>query len=138
MKNIKRIFSLALALMLIAALFTFTVSAAAPKHEEHVDVNGDLICDIDGCQAALPHTHVDVDGDNKCDITDCDVEIAPTVEEPENTIGTEKYVPNLFESLKMMGLGMLGIFIVTGIIILVIYALSHFTNKESKENTEEN
>ena len=40
----------------------------------------------------------------------------------------------LWNSIKYTGLGMLGIFIVTGIIIAVIYALSHFTNRESNGN----
>ena len=99
MTNIKRIISLLLALMLIAALFTFSVNAAS-------DANAEGTVTEEGTA-------------------------------PESTIGTEKYVPNIFESLKMMGLGMLGIFIVTGIIIVVIYALNYFTNKEPKEDTEE-
>lgn len=35
-------------------------------------------------------------------------------------------------NLKYMGLGMLGIFIVIGLIIAVTYALNHFSNKKNK------
>lgn len=37
----------------------------------------------------------------------------------------------LWSAIKYTGLGMVGIFVVTGIIIGVIYALSYFTNKEN-------
>lgn len=32
------------------------------------------------------------------------------------------------DALPIMGIGMLGIFIVTGVIIAVVYALNHFTS----------
>ena len=35
----------------------------------------------------------------------------------------------LWNAIKYTGLGMVGIFVVTGIIIGVIYTLAHFTNK---------
>ena len=38
----------------------------------------------------------------------------------------------LWNAIKYTGLGLLGIFIVTGIIIMVIYLLAYFTNKEPK------
>ena len=44
------------------------------------------------------------------------------------------WTSGLWNAIKYTGLGMLGIFIVTGIIITVIYALSHFTNPENKNN----
>lgn len=37
-------------------------------------------------------------------------------------------------SLPIMGKGMLGIFIVTGVIILTVYLLNYFTNKTKKED----
>lgn len=39
--------------------------------------------------------------------------------------------PVLLESLEIMGKGMLGIFIVTAVIILVIYLLNTLTKKKS-------
>lgn len=38
------------------------------------------------------------------------------------------------KSLPTMGLGMLGIFIVTGVIVLTIGALNFFTNPRKKDN----
>ena len=43
---------------------------------------------------------------------------------------------NVLTSLKYLLVGMVGIFIVTGIIILVIYALAHFTNLEKKPQSD--
>ena len=43
----------------------------------------------------------------------------------------------LWNAIKYTGLGMVGIFVVTGIIIGVIYALSYFTNREPKANNED-
>ena len=40
------------------------------------------------------------------------------------------WTSGLWSAIKYTGLGMVGIFVVTGIIIGVIYALSYFTNKE--------
>lgn len=40
---------------------------------------------------------------------------------------------NFLGSLPIMGKGMLGIFIVTGVIILTVYLLNYFTNKTKKE-----
>jgi hypothetical protein len=42
----------------------------------------------------------------------------------------------LWNAIKYTGLGMLGIFIVTGLIIAVIYALAYFTNREPKTTDE--
>ena len=42
----------------------------------------------------------------------------------------------LWNAIKHTRLGMVGIFVVTGIIIGVIYALSHFTNKDSNSAKE--
>ena len=43
----------------------------------------------------------------------------------------------LWNAIKYTGLGMVGIFIVTGLIILVIYLLSNLTNRESADTDEE-
>jgi len=43
----------------------------------------------------------------------------------------------LWNAIKYTGLGMVGIFIVTGIIIGVIYALAHFTNLEKKADEKD-
>lgn len=43
----------------------------------------------------------------------------------------------LWQAIKYTGLGMLGIFIVTGIIIGVIYALSYFTSAKPKSKSGE-
>ena len=43
---------------------------------------------------------------------------------------------SIFENFGNLSLGMVGIFVVTGIIIGVIYALSYFTNKERKSPDE--
>ena len=100
---------------------------------DHNDIDGDGKCDNkkstdddSACGACTDHN--DEDGDCICDSEDCEAEVAA-----ENTIGTEKWTENLLDSLKFMGLGMLGIFIVTGIIILIIYALNNATNK-NKDN----
>ncbi|MBQ8383040.1 MAG: hypothetical protein IJX47_07550 [Clostridia bacterium] len=45
-------------------------------------------------------------------------------------IDTEAFL----DSLPTMGLGMLGIFIVTGIIVLTIAALNFFTKPRKKDN----
>ena len=41
------------------------------------------------------------------------------------------WTSGLWNAIKFTGLGMVGIFIVTGIIIAVIYALAHFTNRDN-------
>ena len=43
----------------------------------------------------------------------------------------------LWNAIKYTGLGMVGIFVVTGIIILVIYLLSYFTNRDVESDDEE-
>ncbi len=41
---------------------------------------------------------------------------------------------NFLGSLPIMGKGMLGIFIVTAVIILVVYLLNYFTNRTKNED----
>lgn len=114
---------------------------------EHRDVDGDGLCDVTGCDACTVHkdedangvcdvagcnactSHKDGDADGICDTEGCTAEVTLT-----STIGTPKWTANIIEALKMMGLGLLGIFIVTGIIILVIYALNRVTNTEKKNS----
>ena len=67
--------------------------------------------------------HVDENEDGICDILTCAEEIPSTMD-------------NVLTSLKYLLVGMVGIFIVTGIIILVIYALAHFTNLEKKPQSD--
>lgn len=43
----------------------------------------------------------------------------------------------LLSSLPYMGIGMLGIFLVTGLIVLVVNALNNIPEKKSKKNKEE-
>ena len=50
----------------------------------------------------------------------------------QNDIINNFWQSGLWNAIKYTGLGMVGIFVVTGIIIGVIYALSYFTNKERK------
>ena len=44
------------------------------------------------------------------------------------------WTSGLWNAIKYTGLGMVGIFVVTGMIIGVIYALAYFTNKESNSS----
>lgn len=159
MTKIKKISSLfavilTLALTLVPAL-SLSAAAVEIEHTEHVDTNDDGYCNIGDCTEAvvIPCAHSDLNGDGVCDYTTClacishvdsdangvcDNEGCEAAVEPSNTVGTDKWLSNLLEALKMMGLGMLGIFIVTGIIILVIYALNKVTNREApKDNGEE-
>ena len=76
--------------------------------------------------AAAEHEHVDANSDNVCDVADCGAEIA---EEPT-------MLDNVLESLKIFVIGMIGIFVVVGIIILVIYALTRFIDGAPKKKTE--
>lgn len=119
---------------------------------DHKDVDGDKKCDIDGCDECIEHNdgddednlcdngcgtvvcteHVDDNKDEVCDTVDCGAHV-----QIKNTIGTDKWLDNLLESLKIVGIGILGIFLVTGIIIAVVYLLNKFTNAEKKPNTEE-
>ncbi len=39
-------------------------------------------------------------------------------------------------NLKYMGLGMLGVFIIIGIIIAATYAIGHLTNRQQGENND--
>ena len=122
----------------------------------HTDVDGDGLCDIEGCDDKLPCTvhkdenrdgacdsdgcnekvvcenHIDANEDGYCDTADCDAEV-----QLKNTIGTDKWEQNLYQALKILGIGILGIFLVTGIIILVVYALNKFTNIEKKFSESE-
>lgn len=41
-------------------------------------------------------------------------------------------INNVIYALSIMGKGMLGIFIVTAVIVLIISALNHFTNKKEQ------
>jgi len=50
----------------------------------------------------------------------------------QNDIINNFWQSGLWNAIKYTGLGMVGIFVVTGIIIGVVYALSYFTNKERK------
>ncbi len=43
---------------------------------------------------------------------------------------------NFVHNLKYMGIGMLGVFIIVGIIILATYATNKLTNKRSKDDKE--
>ncbi|MBO5671268.1 MAG: oxaloacetate decarboxylase [Clostridia bacterium] len=52
-------------------------------------------------------------------------------------MGTDKWEQNLYQALKILGIGILGIFLVTGIIILVVYALNKLTNIEKKSSESE-
>ena len=54
----------------------------------------------------------------------------------QNDIINNFWQSGLWNASKYTGLGMVGIFVVTGIIIGVIYALSYFTNKERKSPDE--
>ncbi len=47
------------------------------------------------------------------------------------------WASGLWSSIKYTGLGMIGIFVVTGIIIGVIYALGYFTNREERAKSSE-
>lgn len=44
---------------------------------------------------------------------------------------------NFVENLKYMGVGMLGIFIIVGIIIASTYLIGYFANKIPDDSTEE-
>ncbi len=46
-------------------------------------------------------------------------------------------VQALLETLPLMGKGMLGIFVVTAIIVLVVNALNNIPEKKTKKNKEE-
>lgn len=46
------------------------------------------------------------------------------------------YTDNLLETFSIMGLGMFGIFLVTGIIIFTVFLLNKLTAKSSKTNSE--
>ena len=54
----------------------------------------------------------------------------------QNDIINNFWQSGLWNAIKYTGLGMVGIFVVTGIIIGVIYALSYFTNREPKAPDE--
>lgn len=45
---------------------------------------------------------------------------------------------NFVESLKYMGAGMLGIFVVMGVIILTTYGLGRLFSRKPKQNDEKN
>ena len=49
---------------------------------------------------------------------------------------TDFWNSGLWSAIKYTGLGMLGIFIVTAIIIAVIYLLAYFTNREARVDNE--
>lgn len=66
--------------------------------------------------------HVDENQDGICDFITCAEQIPSTMD-------------NVLTSLKYLLVGMVGIFIVTGIIILVIYVLAHFTNLEKRSQS---
>lgn len=55
----------------------------------------------------------------------------------QTDITTDFWNSGLWQAIKYTGIGMLGIFIVTGIIISVVYALSYFTNREPKNDNED-
>ncbi len=154
MKSTKAIAKLLLT-VIISALLLLPVSAfaaenTAPKHTEHIDTTGDGICDIEGCNAALPCTeHTDIDGDGLCDIEGCDKCLthidknsdgkcdrdgcgAKIVVEPVQTTGAK-----VWESVKIFIIGMIGIFIVVGLIILSIYALNYLINKAQRTKSGE-
>jgi len=48
------------------------------------------------------------------------------------------WASGLWQAIKYTALGMIGIFVVTGIIIAVVYALNHFTNVEHKPKATDN
>ena len=73
--------------------------------------------------AAAEHEHVDANSDNVCDVADCGEEM-PTM------------LDNVLDSLKIFVIGMIGIFVVVGIIILVIYALTRFIDGAPKKKTD--
>ena len=99
----------------------------------HKDENRDGVCDSDGCdEKVVCENHIDANEDGYCDTADCDAEV-----QLKNTIGTDKWEQNLYQALKILGIGILGIFLVTGIIILVVYALNKFTNIEKKSSESE-
>ncbi len=75
--------------------------------------------------AAESHNHIDENSDSVCDVAECGAEI---VKEP--TI-----LDNVLESLKMFVIGMIGIFVVVGIIIIVIYALTRFIDGAPKKQS---
>lgn len=75
--------------------------------------------------AGESHDHVDENSDNVCDVADCGAEIA---EEPT-------MLDNVLKSLKMFLVGMVGIFVVVGIIIIVIYALTRFIDGTPKKQS---
>ena len=85
----------------------------------HVDANEDNKCDV--CAACI--SHADKNFDNKCDFCG-----------EKHTISWGKRV---LSSLKIMGIGMLGIFLVTGIIILSVYILNKLSSIEKKKTTKE-
>lgn len=45
-------------------------------------------------------------------------------------------IKNVEEALKIMGLGMLGIFVVIGLIAVMVLILSKVTGKDAKNDTE--
>lgn len=97
---------------------------------EHKDENRDGVCDSEGCdKKVVCEDHVDADKDRKCDTIGCEAEVSV---EGLVDIGSEIWSKNIIEALKILGIGILGIFLVTGIIILVVYALNKFTNLEKK------
>ena len=133
--------------------------------ENHVDVNNDGFCDIEGCDECIEHSdddkndicdkcaacikHIDEDKNKVCDRDGClacikhvDSDKDKTCDNckaltSSNTFGTPDWSKNVFESLKMMGVGMVGIFLVIGLIITVIYVLNHFINMQKKETNED-
>ena len=92
---------------------------------KHVDEDKNKVCD--NCKACIKH--VDADKDKDCD--NCGAATTP------NTFGTSEWSKNVLESLKMMGLGMIGIFLVIGLIIIVIYVLNRFINMTEKKDEEQ-
>ena len=152
MKSTK-IISKLLLVVIIAALSLIPISVFAaentsPKHTEHIDTTGDNVCDIEGCGAALPCTeHKDLDGDSLCDMKGCNACLthidegndgkcdrcgAKIAVEPVQTTGAK-----VLESVKIFVIGMIGIFIVVGLIILSIYALNYIINKTQRTKTGE-
>ena len=135
------------------------------EHNSHVDVTGDGLCDIEDCGEMI---HSDVNGDGKCDIKGCNACVIHKDENGDGVCDTEdcgmclthldengdeicdregcgakteaenSVWQNVLESLKVFIIGMIGIFVVVGIIILVIYALMNAINgTKQKPNGEQ-
>lgn len=148
--------------VLMLTFLPISVFAAEAPHE-HVDVNGDLLCDISECDEKLPCPHKDINGDQKCDIEGCGVCLhidedkkdgrcdiegcgACLIHKDKNRNGvcdndgctaaveSASIKSNVIRSLQIFAVGMVGIFVVVGIIILSIYALTTVIEKKNDGN----